>query len=314
MRRGILPTATQQADARGPAVTVRRKLAYRGLIQPAIAALVVAGCSWGLGIRPASAATGFSPADCNQTRKAIASAAGADFVINPPSGHVYELVALQLKFVTSATVATRTVTVQIATLGAFEYLVTGLTQAASLTNTFQGVQGAGVGSSGTTVILPLPLGVTFDNGYNLQSVTTNIQTGDQWSGSAIVCDVTNVTQHVAHIDNWPVTQAISGSVSISGTPSITGNVNANITGGTVAGTFTSTDCPGIPSTTTSTAAPTTTTTGTASTTTTLPNETACPVRLASFSGDGLTVPVGAGLIAFAAMAMLVMGFRHRRSY
>lgn len=111
---------------------------------------------------------------------ADAPAAGADWSLTVPSGHLYEIVSAYAQLVTSATSATREVLLKL-TDGDATYLLLPPpgTQVASKTYDYAWAQhgGAYAGTGGLAITLPR---LVLLPGWTIGSATTSIQAGDQW--------------------------------------------------------------------------------------------------------------------------------------
>jgi hypothetical protein len=114
-------------------------------------------------------------------------AAGADFTLTvPDAGQVWEIVAVRARFVTSAAVANRFLTFNVKDAAgnivfqtAFGTAVTAsITEGVVLSQMFASVSGDV--SNTKIVTLPLPEGPYLPR-WTINSVTTAIDTGDQWS-------------------------------------------------------------------------------------------------------------------------------------
>jgi len=122
-------------------------------------------------------------------------AAGADFAITQAvaanarvAGGLWVLKAVHAKLVTSAVVATRIPRFQIVDpSGNIAYEVTaaavGVTASQSVVCALvPGVNIAQVGNGGIGYnVLPIPADLELDAGWRVQSITTAIDVGDQWS-------------------------------------------------------------------------------------------------------------------------------------
>lgn len=110
------------------------------------------------------------------------TAAGADFSLTPPVGVRWKLLGGSAKLATSSAVATRQVYLSV-THGGVEVfrMPAQSTQAASLTYTYQLLPGIPPQTLVSTFPnLPCPVGLILDERWRLASVTTLIDTADQW--------------------------------------------------------------------------------------------------------------------------------------
>jgi hypothetical protein len=117
----------------------------------------------------------------------VAPGAGVDFSITVPSQARWRIIGLRAALTTSATAGTRNVILSFGTSATPWYnAVAQPTQAASLTYGYS--FGAGVttistaiGTTTLNIITSIPSDLWLGPGTTLQSVTQNIQAGDQWS-------------------------------------------------------------------------------------------------------------------------------------
>ena len=128
-------------------------------------------------------------------------AAGADFSATVPGGFVWRPLAVTAKLVTSATVATRSVSLKITdqTNVLAQFAPFG-TQAASLTATYSwanGAASAGTAAGGGVVTTGLP-DMALPSGYQLASVTAAIDTTDQWSNVIVWVEEVNAEPRGVH--------------------------------------------------------------------------------------------------------------------
>ncbi|HTX52520.1 MAG TPA: hypothetical protein VMD08_03880 [Candidatus Baltobacteraceae bacterium] len=126
-----------------------------------------------------------------QTLRPVSPAAGADWSVTVPAGHIYRLRSVLATLVTSAAVATR-----IARLtlndgnGVFVDVPPFGTQAAGLTRRYLWLPSPAAVAQGNGILSSLP---EFDlmAGWSLSTVTDAIDVADQWSAVAIgILDVT----------------------------------------------------------------------------------------------------------------------------
>lgn len=112
-------------------------------------------------------------------------AAGADLSFTVPIGVLWNVVSITALFTASAGVANRTVNFQVKDQNgklAYQYAIgTALTAGQTCTYTFsEDVVTPTSSANGGVVLEPLP-STWFPSDWSFGTVTTNIQTGDQWS-------------------------------------------------------------------------------------------------------------------------------------
>lgn len=110
-------------------------------------------------------------------------AAGADFSIAVPAGKAWRIKLLHAQLNTSATVATRTVLVQIKDPGGNVVLLLAAPggQAASLTGHYNIVAGGQQGQVGQVQAITMPSNLRLGPGWTISTSTSSIQAADQWS-------------------------------------------------------------------------------------------------------------------------------------
>ena len=110
-------------------------------------------------------------------------AAGSDWLFTSPVAQRFSVTYITATLATSATVATRTASLVISDAVAALATIDSLsTQAAGLTNTYSGLNGAFQGGTGLTHFYwPIPQPTLLGSGWRIASLTNNIQAGDQWS-------------------------------------------------------------------------------------------------------------------------------------
>lgn len=118
-------------------------------------------------------------------------AAGADWSLVVPAGHVYTVRSIMALFATSAVVASR-VPRLVFSDGVTDFLFVPPigSQAASLTGRFSWFEHAGGQNVGNGQSVSIPT-LTLPAGWAVKSNTTAIDAGDQWS--AIFAHVTDMT-------------------------------------------------------------------------------------------------------------------------
>lgn len=130
-------------------------------------------------------------------------AAGADWTLTIPAGHVYRLLSLYAVLASSAVVATRVARLAF-TDGArtFLDLSAGASQVASLTRRYAWLPSVGPSAVGSGILSALP-DVALGAGWTIASLTDAIDVGDQWS--AIVLNVLDTTARggPADLDDIP---------------------------------------------------------------------------------------------------------------
>lgn len=115
-------------------------------------------------------------------------AAGAELDITPDSSCGWLVRSIRAQLVTSAVVATRTVTLAVDDQNSQYYrAAAGATQLASLTRVYGGFAGSsGAVSGGPVIGLQLPSdGLWLPQGHHLRTVTDLLDPGDAWSGVAL---------------------------------------------------------------------------------------------------------------------------------
>lgn len=114
--------------------------------------------------------------------------AGADFSAVVPGGRVWRPLAITAKLVTSGTAGTRAANLKLTDqTNTIVELAPFATQAASLTATYSWSNGSvsGAGSSAGGVITTALPDWALPAGYTITTVTTNIDTADQWSNVVV---------------------------------------------------------------------------------------------------------------------------------
>lgn len=134
-----------------------------------------------------------------------APAAGADWTLIVPAGHLYRVLSVYAQLVTSAVVNTRVARLALGDgVRTFLDLPPAASQAASLTRRYAWAPGVSGSSQGTGVESYLP-DVTLSAGWTIGSVTDLIDVGDTWTG--ILLNVIDTT-------------ARDGSISIDSIPDL----------------------------------------------------------------------------------------------
>lgn len=114
---------------------------------------------------------------------APAPAAGADWILTPEPSARWHVLGGSAKLVTSAVANTRQVYLQVLREGQEIFRCPALSgQATGLTYTYQLLPGL-VESTlvGTFPVVPLPVSLVIDNRMRLQTITSLLDVGDQWS-------------------------------------------------------------------------------------------------------------------------------------
>lgn len=130
-------------------------------------------------------------------------AAGSDWSLVVPSGHVYRLLAVAAQLVTSAVVATRSVRLNVSDgVRTFLSVPPGATQAASLTRLYSWLPSVGFGAFGLAIGSNLP-DLDLAAGWSIGTTTEAVDVGDQWSAVFVhVMDVTT-RQGAIELDGVP---------------------------------------------------------------------------------------------------------------
>ena len=111
---------------------------------------------------------------------AATPAAGADWSLTVPAGHLYELLSVYASLVTDANVATRSVSL-VLTDGQATYLVLAApgTQAASLTWGYAWTQHGNAYAGADGIVSGIPR-LLLEPGWTIAASTASKQAGDQW--------------------------------------------------------------------------------------------------------------------------------------
>ncbi|MCR4323009.1 MAG: hypothetical protein NUV61_02890 [Candidatus Azambacteria bacterium] len=118
-------------------------------------------------------------------------AAGAEVVFTVPSGRVWNPKMLYLKLVTSATVANRRVHVVISSQGQNEFhTFCDIDQTASTTREYSVANMVGVPDreDGGWILIPLPANLWLTADESIETLTTNIQAGDNFDVATLHCE------------------------------------------------------------------------------------------------------------------------------
>lgn len=226
--------------------------------------------------RPAAAATGVPFEHCNQIITTQNPAAGVNLSFPVTDGATWELLAFRTSFVTNGTAGNRTVKFRMITdTFVNAWWEVGSVQTASTTVFYAGQQGSGSQTAvGGLVNMPLPQGMLLTEDMIFDTTVDGMQAGDDWGASAITyCEVTH-----------PIPPA---SVNVVNTVPVSG------------ASFTATSTCGTPP---ASVAPSTTTT----------TQPACRSEVAGFTGDGMAIPVAAGVIVFGLLVAVALLWRYRR--
>lgn len=142
----------------------------------------------------------------------VSPAAGADWSLVVPAGHVYRLRSVYAQLVTSAVVATRVADL-IVKSGERTVLILPpfASQAASLTRQYAWFPEAGGDTTGNGVSTSIP-GLDLPAGWSLGSSTALIDVADAWSGIMLLVDDLTVTGGPENLDEAPDMVVALGAV------------------------------------------------------------------------------------------------------
>jgi hypothetical protein len=130
-------------------------------------------------------------------------AAGADWRLTVPAGHVYRVASVAAQFVTSATVATRVPFLTFSDGNAtFLQVPPFASQAASLTRQYAWFPESGGDTTAPGIATPMPL-LALQAGWTIGVATTAIDTTDQWSAVYLLVLDTTVRAGDVDIDSLP---------------------------------------------------------------------------------------------------------------
>lgn len=153
-----------------------------------------------------------------RTRLAEVPNPGAEWELRAPGNAWWRVVSLVATLVTDATVANRRVRL-VAGDGTNRWYaaIASADQAATATveyGAFDGADSGGLATAGLTVPLPNG-GLLLRPGHRLQSVTVNIQAGDQWSGiNALIDEIPSDDPYVSLVGaslHLPTNEVRSGN-------------------------------------------------------------------------------------------------------
>jgi len=149
-----------------------------------------------------------------------APAAGADWSLTVPAGHIYEVLSIQASLVTSAAVATRQVSLTLSNgVAVFLTLAAGFSQLTGLTRRYAWYPFAnpytvlpdGINEIPTTILQGLSI---------IASSTALIDAGDQWSAVKLQVVDTLVSSNPLYVSGMPDYVAEQASVVTAEIPAI----------------------------------------------------------------------------------------------
>lgn len=130
-------------------------------------------------------------------------AAGADWSLAAPAGHLYQLVSVIATLTTSAAVATRAARLVLGDGNAtFLHVPAATTQVASLARRYGWWATGQVLAVGSDIESPLP-GIALQTGWTIGSATDLVDVGDQWSAIRLHVIDTTVRDGATDIDQLP---------------------------------------------------------------------------------------------------------------
>lgn len=130
-------------------------------------------------------------------------AAGSDWALTVPAGHLYQLLAVSAQLVTSATVATRVARLQVSDGNAvFLDLPPTATQAASLTRRYAWAPHAPGLAIGSGILSFVP-DLALQTGWKLQTTTDLIDATDAWTAIRVLVADTTVRDGAIDLDTLP---------------------------------------------------------------------------------------------------------------
>lgn len=130
-------------------------------------------------------------------------AAGSDWSLTVPAGHVYRLVSIYGELVTSAAVATRVPFLTVSDgVSAFLKVPPFASQVASLTRRYAWFPESGGDATGLGIASPFP-GLALVAGWSLAAATDLLDVADQWSSVRVCVEDTTVQDGSVDIDGLP---------------------------------------------------------------------------------------------------------------
>lgn len=142
-----------------------------------------------------------------RTRAVSQPSAGSDWFLRAPGNAWLRVVSLVATLVTDATVMDRRVRLVAGDRSNRWWgAISSVAQAASATVEYGAYEGADTGGSATLALtLPLPTGgLLLRPGHQLESVTLNLQAGDQWSlVNALIDEIPSDSRYIANVGRLP---------------------------------------------------------------------------------------------------------------